>query len=1733
MISNLIPIDYGSLSPHALSPRVQPFDSNNNNNNNSDEMKESRIQATLDINNNAHFNGQQQRAQLSIQNNVNRLKNSRTDHLYRTVNSFCGVAGGGNGNSNSGDTPTITPTIKPSLSFSKPTPKSPVPSPSPTTNKPLPTSSSSSKSPSLPLPSSRLRGSRSKMMTDHSHHNAASDDQHQLNELDLSQPTEYFDQLFAIIKQVIIEIKTLYAIPTNDTDQVDRILKDAAYALVKNISNLITMLEQFPFPYQHIDQYHSHLLVSVKSLSSLVLELIASSRAMILNPFDFLTSNNFKASKEQSIECIKATVMALENFKLIYFQFEEQLQQQQQEDEENVVQFQGEHEHDNTTPTGSTTPVRMSSDSSSSEARRRQFPAITPPARTNSNDSLSRSASGMPVSPRTLDEQSEELIRVEKCAVNLILNVNRITEASIEGNFQDLVTAAKGISNEVILIAKEVRIKGLGVKLKESAVNVINMSKLVLKNKNDQYYVDNLEVAVGKLNEEIKKIIYAIKHTSIQAAANLSQSLATIDANSLDAANNASNASHNKAGHDDGSDVAPPIIRERSLKTIGDEQMVEFEQARQERESRAMEKEQLAMRLEQERIEQEKYEQEEKEREERERLEQERLEQERMERERVEENERLKKLLVEKERIQKETSDQQKSKLKHAEQDKLDNERLEKEVVRMQHDKPVDKNDKVIKERHDRMEREKLDKLYTTAAVGASSAPNSAPHTPLSTSPTGQSQPSTPTIHGESLKPPGKDRDSTLDADKSRGGKDKDKDKEGNKTIGKFLSKLVHKGGSKKRQPIPFDASPTSPGSSNGSPASTPPLDGPTKSSPLATSASLSTLENNPDVASSPMKLFQSVPLSPHNFEMIKEEAPATPERPLTSVSVSIPQVSLSPRTPEQQSVAPEAAHMGSSPNSVLPIAESPSRIYLRKKTERTLNIGNVANGKHSPSPIKKVARSSLHPSFDHSSTTNLIVNLMLNQFEGFSKEWEAMSSDDLAKTTEKINYIIKQHVEECMVSGGGLGGAGGISRSSHNFANQLSSIRQLTTNAAQQNNDNQYQTLSLRYKMTRKLSTIKKKNDPSKPSILPPADSDASRAARNIEEIGENLVNTTSRFVDDTIDLVSQAYEFSIHNGHNDTVALTEPVDNVYSLLSNLLDQAMAVSRIDDNSFLSKNHVKNTKKIIASSQGRGPGKIDATIVSCPPTYRQFVERSLETSIISQCNAVRAIAIQMTTIIIGVSSKPWDNNIQLQLFATTNTFCDCLAKLLDNVANKIYIKSMKLQTSGGADDLDLDDQLGSNDEEEDVNIWLEANSSSNLKSEWISDDGSKTGRLVPKAGTLNKLIESLTSEKPYDNSKYTRTFLMTYLSFTTTHKLFDKLVQRYTVPEEKDHSFRVKVQVRVASFLKSWVERNFGDLDNKLIEKLRAFANERLLTDEHGDLARLLLSTIDQRLAAEEERARQLATPSFRELMIPEGQKSPSTLFLLMNDSEIARQLTLIEGGIFGRINPTELQQQVWSKDATKHRAPNIMELINRANKFSFWVASQILWQEDIGDRVSVYEKFLNIAKHLRDMNNFNTLMNIYAGLNQSSIMRLKKTFAQLSPAAVAIYNMLEKLMNSSGSYKHYRQNLKNATNPSLPYLPVILSDLTFMEDGNPDKLGNLINFQKRELIHRATSEVQALQQHKYDFPIVEPIHTLLLELPSSSSEELYQLSVMREPRENASGGTLSASGVQSLKKKE
>ena len=82
-----------------------------------------------------------------------------------------------------------------------------------------------------------------------------------------------------------------------------------------------------------------------------------------------------------------------------------------------------------------------------------------------------------------------------------------------------------------------------------------------------------------------------------------------------------------------------------------------------------------------------------------------------------------------------------------------------------------------------------------------------------------------------------------------------------------------------------------------------------------------------------------------------------------------------------------------------------------------------------------------------------------------------------------------------------------------------------------------------------------------------------------------------------------------------------------------------------------------------------------------------------------------------------------------------------------------------------------------------------------------------------------------------------------------------------------------------------------------------------------------------------------------------------------------------------------------------------------------------------------------------------------------------------------------------------------------LPKRGVHLSDLTFIEDGNKDLVGGLINFTKRRLLYRVIADLRSYQQNAYNLVHVPQITALLDTLPLVDDDRLYEISQELEPR--------------------
>eukprot|EP01128_Nolandella_sp_AFSM9_P003694 TRINITY_DN1617_c0_g1_i1.p1 TRINITY_DN1617_c0_g1~~TRINITY_DN1617_c0_g1_i1.p1 ORF type:complete len:322 (-),score=70.01 TRINITY_DN1617_c0_g1_i1:8-973(-) len=271
--------------------------------------------------------------------------------------------------------------------------------------------------------------------------------------------------------------------------------------------------------------------------------------------------------------------------------------------------------------------------------------------------------------------------------------------------------------------------------------------------------------------------------------------------------------------------------------------------------------------------------------------------------------------------------------------------------------------------------------------------------------------------------------------------------------------------------------------------------------------------------------------------------------------------------------------------------------------------------------------------------------------------------------------------------------------------------------------------------------------------------------------------------------------------------------------------------------------------------------------------------------------------------------------------------------------------------------------------------------------------------------------------------------------------------------------------------------------------------NSTLAKDEERLAQKLLQIIVDNNKMFRNRTRLKTATLS---RAIPDVLTPKSSRFEDFDVNEIARQLCLYEQSIYNNIHPQELLDLSWSSPQKYKKAPNIMVLIDFFNSLSGWVAHTILEKEKFEDRVKVAKRFVRLACALRKCNNFNGAQEVAAGLNESSVYRLSKTWLKVEgdKKLWAEFEELKRELSPDKSWKLYRANLKRISPPCIPYLGVYLTDLTFIEDGNPNYLvtteqhTDIINFDKCRKQAVVIANVVLYQQDLYNFTQVPVIYS-------------------------------------------
>ncbi|KDB25654.1 hypothetical protein H109_02517 [Trichophyton interdigitale MR816] len=284
------------------------------------------------------------------------------------------------------------------------------------------------------------------------------------------------------------------------------------------------------------------------------------------------------------------------------------------------------------------------------------------------------------------------------------------------------------------------------------------------------------------------------------------------------------------------------------------------------------------------------------------------------------------------------------------------------------------------------------------------------------------------------------------------------------------------------------------------------------------------------------------------------------------------------------------------------------------------------------------------------------------------------------------------------------------------------------------------------------------------------------------------------------------------------------------------------------------------------------------------------------------------------------------------------------------------------------------------------------------------------------------------------------------------------------------------------------------------------------------------------------DRAGSISSQSFRTLLTVESAqqeaqklelvprnlltKTQWRIFMDIPDEEFAREVTRMDWIMYSSFRPRELIRHVSLSGPNKGKSSAYLENVNRMiksfNHLAFFVASMVLLRDKAKHRAQALEKFMNISLKLRQLNNYNALGAVIAGLNGTPVSRLSQTRELVPPTLQKQFMSVVILMSTEKSHFAYRLAWGNSFNERIPFLPLHLRDLVSAEEGNKTFVGannDRINWRKFEVMGDVILSIQ--QSQKTSFPTYtkhDITQWLILEAKfAGDEEELYSRSMQVE----------------------
>ncbi|XP_050196140.1 rap guanine nucleotide exchange factor 4 isoform X2 [Myiozetetes cayanensis] len=345
----------------------------------------------------------------------------------------------------------------------------------------------------------------------------------------------------------------------------------------------------------------------------------------------------------------------------------------------------------------------------------------------------------------------------------------------------------------------------------------------------------------------------------------------------------------------------------------------------------------------------------------------------------------------------------------------------------------------------------------------------------------------------------------------------------------------------------------------------------------------------------------------------------------------------------------------------------------------------------------------------------------------------------------------------------------------------------------------------------------------------------------------------------------------------------------------------------------------------------------------------------------------------------------------------------------------------------------------------------------------VSDDTRMIAALKEQLPELEKIVKQV-SEEPKAPQKKHKVLLQLF------NPSDDRAQKRQPIRGSDEVLFKVycidqtytTIRVPVSSSVKeviSAVADKLGSGEGLIIVKMSS-GGEKVVLKPHDVSVFTTLSVNGRLFACPRDQFDSLAP-------LPE-QEGPSTgtvgTFELMSSKDLAHQMTIYDWELFNCVHELELIYHTFGRHNFKKTTANLDLFLRRFNEIQFWVVTEICLCSQLSKRVQLLKKYIKIAAHCKEYKNLNSFFAIIMGLSNVAVSRLSLTWE-----------------DPSRNHRAYRLTVAKLDPPIIPFMPLLIKDMTFTHEGNKTFTDNLVNFEKMRMIANTVRTVKFCRSQSFN----------------------------------------------------